>query len=329
MSFKQSEAFALIIDEEAYIKKIIGQDDDIKLFDKGENLVNYIEPSSLERFMEFLKDTNEDDYSFGGEIIFTFKNKIIRTTLSMMRYDKDIICMSLNESESTMHVLNEVIRINNQQTNMLRKAKGLSQQVKDDTNTAFLEEVTKLNSDLINTQRKLERRNIELTELNKKLDQLGHTDYLTNAGNRRKFFKDVQTRTKQCSMLLIMIDFNNFKIINDTFGHSIGDEVLVKFSKLVQKNVTSHEGELYRIGGDEFAVFVPKKTTIDIESLITKINQLLQRYHKSVTVAYGIVTLDQNVKISKKKIEAVLIDVDKRMYKNKSKLKKQVQKELV
>lgn len=322
MSLKQPEAFALIIDEEAYIKKVIGQDEDVKLFHKGDNLVNYIEPTSLNRFMEFLKDTNEDDYSFGGEIVFGFKDQVIKTTLSMLQYGEDIICMSLNESESTLHVLNEVIRINNQQTNMLRRAQALSQQVGDDDNSVFLEEVTKLNSDLINTQRKLEQRNVELTELNEKLHRVGNTDYLTNTGNRRKFFKDIQTLTKKQSMILIMIDFNNFKLINDELGHSKGDEVLVKFSTFVQKKVEPIESELYRIGGDEFAVLTPKDKPLNIEALITEINHLLQKYHKNVSVAYGVVVLKKNPAITKKEIEESLIDVDKQMYKNKSSLKK-------
>ncbi len=319
MKNNSHDAFALIIDSDAFIKKYIGHQN--SPFKIGDNLVQYVEKSSAERFMSFLQETNDHEHSLGGEIIFNLDDKLVTTTISMIRFNEDIICLSLNESESTIQVLNEIITINNRQTNMLRKVQAAAQQSGDDTQTIFLEEVTKLNSELVNTQRKLEQRHQELSKLNKKLDFLGNTDYLTKAGNRRKFFKDMIALAKHEDIILMMMDFNHFKRLNDASGHSRGDEALIAFCDLVWKYIEPYEGRLYRIGGDEFIVAIPVSTNndnLDIETLIKRVDSLLNSFHKDLSLAYGKTLLKKNDAIEKKHIESVLVKVDKNMYKHKS-----------
>lgn len=90
--------------------------------------------------------------------------------------------------------------------------------------------------------------------------QLAMQDSLTKLGNRRSFDEQIKRTMAQASRRharagLILCDLNKFKAINDTFGHDIGDNVLVQFSKALRKSVRDTDS-VFRFGGDEFAIIV-------------------------------------------------------------------------
>ena len=86
-------------------------------------------------------------------------------------------------------------------------------------------------------------------------------DLLTGLYNKRSFEEEVQKtidsqKPEDVSVLLIF-DFDNFKTINDTYGHAIGDEVLKAFGSVLVRAFRTHD-IIGRIGGDEFMVFMPQ-----------------------------------------------------------------------
>ena len=86
-------------------------------------------------------------------------------------------------------------------------------------------------------------------------------DLLTGLYNKRSFEEEVQKtinnqQENEVSVLLIF-DFDNFKTINDTYGHAIGDEVLKGFGAVLGRAFRTHD-LIGRIGGDEFMVFMPQ-----------------------------------------------------------------------
>ncbi|GGO36050.1 GGDEF domain-containing protein [Deinococcus humi] len=85
------------------------------------------------------------------------------------------------------------------------------------------------------------------------LKQLVFVDSLTGALNRRRFDEDFR-RTEQPAFVL-MLDLDQFKQINDTFGHERGDSVLRALVRTLQETVRSTDG-VYRLGGEEFAVLL-------------------------------------------------------------------------
>lgn len=109
-----------------------------------------------------------------------------------------------------------------------------------------------------------------------KLEKLSKTDELTSLLNRRAFAETVnkrliiQKRQKQ-NCALLYIDLDNFKQVNDTYGHSVGDDVLIKLSSILEKT-TRAEDLCCRLGGDEFAVWLEN---IDEESAIHRANRIL------------------------------------------------------
>ncbi|MCL0068377.1 GGDEF domain-containing protein [Thermodesulfovibrionales bacterium] len=81
-------------------------------------------------------------------------------------------------------------------------------------------------------------------------------DILTNVFTRRKFFSDMKdniltSEEINLPLWILYIDLNNFKVVNDTFGHDMGDRVLRSIAQEM-KSVIAGYGVLYRIGGDEF-----------------------------------------------------------------------------
>ncbi len=95
-----------------------------------------------------------------------------------------------------------------------------------------------------------------------RLSHLATTDPLTGIPNRRVLEHDLKSYGKlskryRKKLSLIMIDIDNFKGVNDTYGHSAGDEILKKVARLVKENIRETD-TLYRYGGEEFAILCPE-----------------------------------------------------------------------
>jgi diguanylate cyclase len=109
------------------------------------------------------------------------------------------------------------------------------------------------------------------------LSKVAMTDELTSLKNRRSYelfaaeqmtkFVDTQT---VCSLL--MIDIDNFKMFNDTFGHLIGDKVLA-YVALAMKNTVKGDDLVARYGGEEFVVMLPNAKLIDAVNVAEKIRE--------------------------------------------------------
>lgn len=94
-----------------------------------------------------------------------------------------------------------------------------------------------------------------------KILEVSMTDHLTGLYNRR-FLEDYQlfalssARREGHHMAVIMIDLNRFKAVNDTFGHAVGDKVLIETARILTKFTRTNE-VIFRLGGDEFLILIP------------------------------------------------------------------------
>ena len=96
----------------------------------------------------------------------------------------------------------------------------------------------------------------------RKLEELSTHDPLTGLYNRRKFNEFIAHEVDRCyrhdhAFSVLMIDMDNFKHINDTFGHPVGDLVIKKFGKLINHHLRRSD-VIARFGGDEFGVLLPE-----------------------------------------------------------------------
>ncbi len=132
-----------------------------------------------------------------------------------------------------------------------------------------------------------ERKKIELAlhqsivaveDRNEQLNQLAYTDHLTKLANRTQFETEISLRLKTAKFhnkpfALLYLDLNNFKTVNDNFGHSVGDELLIQVANRLQDTI-SETDFIARMGGDEFLIFtdlIDDMSSVDllIENILT------------------------------------------------------------
>jgi diguanylate cyclase (GGDEF)-like protein len=129
----------------------------------------------------------------------------------------------------------------------------------------------------------------ELTEYVRKFREAANTDSLTKLLNRRTFDEVMQRaielfHEKKIPISLIMLDIDYFKKLNDTYGHSAGDEVLRQFSHILKKNIRV-EDSVFRYGGEEFAIVAHGNTKEDIqiftERILAEVQSTVVKYKKN------------------------------------------------
>ncbi|MDI3474242.1 MAG: hypothetical protein PWR30_565 [Candidatus Woesearchaeota archaeon] len=142
---------------------------------------------------------------------------------------------------------------------------------------------------------------------------------------------------------LIFIDLNNFKKINDTFGHSVGDKEIIEFSKILKENIRS-EDHIVRTGGDEFLILFNNGEEDYASKIIKRIEEAYENHVKktkytdmktgkkkslsslNVGISYGLEKVNcRNIRNLEKKIKEAIENSEKKMYDMKENKKKQVE----
>ncbi len=288
-------------------------------FHEGNNLLTYLTDDSQPPFLSYLKECLREGHSLGGELFFRDNPSNTPTILSMIKHEDTIIVVALNETQRTLEMLESMVKIYHKQANKIRELYAETSTSSD--YQTYLEELSKLNSELINTQRELAQKNSELKRLNKELKDLSTKDFLTNIPNRRKFFEDIYAFVQEEPYTLIMIDFNDFKTVNDTKGHKYGDIVLKAFATHINELVERYQGKSYRLGGDEFALLIPSSANFSLDEHARKLDTFLNDYHPKLTIAYGVETIDHTNVNEDTPAENTMAKADKKMYDYKYKVK--------
>lgn len=139
-------------------------------------------------------------------------------------------------------------------------------------------------------------------------------DTLTGLYNRAAFDKAMKQLTNQMDFSIIVMDINNFKAINDTYGHEYGDTILKSVANII-KEVLDHDCTCYRIGGDEFYIVCTETTPKNLEYRMHSLTQALARervYNALLpTVAYGYSLFERGKSYD---VEKVLQEADRQMY---------------
>ena len=154
----------------------------------------------------------------------------------------------------------------------------------------------------------------------KKWHRIAYIDALTGCANRMAYMERIneieRERIENVPIGIAVFDLDQFKQINDTRGHSAGDEVLKATASLLQ-DVFQDEGfALYRIGGDEFAVIGRDVEEYQIQEKLQQLKQRLasgeQQETCGLSAGYAFVCPDE-----KNAVEQAFVRADKMMYRNK------------
>jgi len=127
----------------------------------------------------------------------------------------------------------------------------------------------------------VEEKTKELKEYSDKLYYLAHHDLLTDTPNRLLFLDRLKQQIKyakrdgKCLGVLFM-DLDRFKEINDTYGHEIGDKLLIEVASLLKASIRS-EDTVARLGGDEFTILLVNTTQLGIVKIVEKIVKEMQK----------------------------------------------------
>ena len=163
----------------------------------------------------------------------------------------------------------------------------------------------------------------EMKNQESRIKKMAYTDSLTGLANRRGLYSYVENHlVKKCSDVTIMfMDLDNFKTLNDNFGHQYGDKILIEFGEDLQK--ICKDGFVSRIGGDEFVIIWEEKmnkeyATDMAEKILNLLNGKKQKFNK-ISASIGIVTGNTKEEV----IDNFLTKGDLALYKAKEQGKNQ------
>jgi diguanylate cyclase (GGDEF)-like protein len=151
---------------------------------------------------------------------------------------------------------------------------------------------------------------------------LSERDFLSELYNRQYIFNIFPKLTSQLNINekinIFIIDVNNFKSINDKYGHDKGDYVIKMISECLVKSMGDSD-IIARLGGDEFLLIVPNQGVISTKAIHTKIEENLNRLSVNIGMDISISIGKSVYPDNAKTLDSLIIDADKKMYTNKSK----------
>ncbi len=149
-----------------------------------------------------------------------------------------------------------------------------------------------------------------------------YTDYLTGVFNRREAdsFISGRIRAEAPSFGAVMIDVDKFKEINDTYGHSAGDEAMENVAGIIKEALRSNDF-IARYGGDEFLVVLDVTDKQNLQKTIARIEKAVENFNKtgekpySLSLSMGYDIYDKNSQMNE---DQFIKHIDTLMYKDKS-----------
>jgi diguanylate cyclase (GGDEF)-like protein len=160
----------------------------------------------------------------------------------------------------------------------------------------------------------------ETARLHELTIEMAVTDQLTGLSNRRRFDQDLDvectaTTRDTTPLALLIIDMDDFKSYNDTFGHQAGDRALQRLAQVLTRNLRPTD-DAYRYGGEEFAIILRRTTQEAAQRLAERLREDVEREFiapdepRHVTVSIGVAGLSQHDPTPR----AVIIAADAALY---------------
>ncbi len=263
--------------EVSKIKSILDAQDNIIIVTHNENITNV-----NKKFLDFFEIKNFDDFTSSGKNIFDFfqeefgfitKEKINKQE-SWIQYIKDL------------HEIDRIVKIKNSSNEEKIFAINVDfYENKDNYYVFSLTDITKLK----------EKSNL--------LEYQASHDKLTGLFNRNRFDELYSKEIKRAkryenNLSIILFDIDDFKNVNDNYGHQIGDEVLIEISKILLNNVREPD-ICVRWGGEEFLILLPQTNLEGAKAVaekirVTIIEKPLTEKNLPISASFGVCQMDEN-----------------------------------
>jgi two-component system cell cycle response regulator len=184
----------------------------------------------------------------------------------------------------------------------------------------------KLNLELERALGEVRRKNAQLEESLKLVEEMAATDALTGLCNRRHFNRVLdqlfaESERMDTELSCVMIDLDGYKQLNDTRGHSVGDQILAMAGKVISANMRRMDIAA-RYGGDEFVLLLPHATAAEAASVTQRIRDefgqgtiILLRRNEPVTMSAGVAARKKDLPTS---AEQLLVRADLALYEAKN-----------
>jgi diguanylate cyclase (GGDEF)-like protein len=190
----------------------------------------------------------------------------------------------------------------------------------------FVIKPVRLEELLLRLRRVLKERQLgtERTRMMEKLQKLAITDGLTKLYNSRSFYTQLELEVDRFNrykhpLALLLLDIDNFKEYNDSYGHLEGDKVLVRFSQIIKTCLRANDSA-YRYGGEEFTVILPETNGDEAKTVAQRIRSSLEaEKYKPVPGKVARITISIGVTqcYPKEELSTFIRRADKAMYLSK------------
>lgn len=265
----------LILDDNKEIKYILRDDLGLFLTDKTFPFDDIFAYGHHEILNHFFMTLTKDKHMMNWLVEIHANNHPKKAYISGIAWvEHFLICISEDEIQNNFPPI-----FNEYKESTIHHENGMSAEE--------LNEISRLNNELVDIQRELTRKNLNLELLNERLEELATTDPLTGIFNRRAVFDRVAIelnralREKEACGLAIL-DLDDFKKINDQFGHLMGDEAL-KITSLCLRKSTREYDVAGRIGGDEFLVFFSVKSKQQFEKILNRLLSEINQHNMDIS----------------------------------------------
>jgi len=164
------------------------------------------------------------------------------------------------------------------------------------------------------------------TRVLNELKTLATTDGLTKLYNLRHFYNQLEVEIGRCnrydhSLALLLLDIDNFKIYNDSYGHLEGDKVLVRLSQIIKSCLRAMDSA-YRYGGEEFTVILPETKGKEAKNVANRIRtavEIEKFYPEPEKIATITISIGLTEYCKKEQLSTLIKRADQAMYNSKTK----------
>ena len=265
-------------------------------------------------FKEFLKKENNKE----AEALLEKNSYLVESIVDKKDY---------KETDSCYHIAKESIKEFSKTNEHIKKSSidlsKITKDLEDLDNTKLLDSFNDFHKNLIHTLKEADETIIKLQEEILELEKESNIHTLTKLYNKRALLRDLETilefgKNKKLDLSIIIFDLDDFKKVNDTFGHIAGDKTLIYIAKVLKNNLRS-EVKSYRFGGEEFVVVLNRIELVAAQKIAERILKTISEsklIYKSSTIK---ITMSGGVTEHKQNdtVDSIIERADRALYKAK------------